>query len=197
METKEPLIFQNLLSVMKEIDAIEKNKKNQQQGFNFRGIDDVMNSLHDIMAKNNVLVIPTIIHSLREEKTTKSGSAMVSSVCDYKFTFFTIDGSSLEGVVRGEAMDSGDKTSSKCLSIALKYFLTTAFMIPTEELVDPDKESHDIAPSQGKEDAVTKMLALPDDIKGFLKGKKRSDVISWCEAHEWNTNSMRSEITGE
>ena len=44
----------------------------------------------------------------------------------------------------GEAMDSGDKGMNKAYSIALKYALFQAFLIPTEELKDPDSETHNI-----------------------------------------------------
>ena len=50
----------------------------------------------------------------------------------------TTDGSSVETVNVGEAMDSGDKGFNKAMSIALKYSLLQMFLIPTEEQKDPD-----------------------------------------------------------
>jgi hypothetical protein len=41
-------------------------------------------------------------------------------------------------------MDSGDKASNKAMSVALKYACFQLFMIPKEEMVDPDQESHDV-----------------------------------------------------
>ena len=39
-------IFQLIPAIMGEIDAVGKNKKNQVQGFMYRGIDDVMNAIN-------------------------------------------------------------------------------------------------------------------------------------------------------
>ena len=55
----------------------------------------------------------------------------------------TTDGSYVDTVNVGEAMDSGDKGMNKAMSIALKYSLLQMFLIPTEEPKDPDKETPD------------------------------------------------------
>ena len=41
-------IYKALAAVNKEIKPIAKDRTNQQQGFKFRGIDDVMNELHSL-----------------------------------------------------------------------------------------------------------------------------------------------------
>jgi hypothetical protein len=55
------------------------------------------------------------------------------------YTFMAEDGSSVITSMAGEASDSGDKATSKALSMALKYALFQTFMIPTGEN-DPDSE---------------------------------------------------------
>ena len=50
-----------------------KGKKNQQQGFMYRGVDDVMNALQPLLIRYNVFAVPEIINQLREERQTKSG----------------------------------------------------------------------------------------------------------------------------
>ena len=45
-------------------------------------------------------------------------------------------------------MDSGDKATNKAMSIAFKYACFQVFCIPTEEMVDPDKESHEVTPAK-------------------------------------------------
>ena len=56
------------------------------------------------------------------------------------------DGSNISSVIIGEGMDTGDKATNKALSIALKYAAFQIFMIPTEDVIDPDAESHEVAP---------------------------------------------------
>lgn len=141
------LIHEKLALINKEIGVIEKNQRNQQQGFNYRGVEDVLNSLHDILAKHDVFVLPSVVSPLtREERPTRSGGVNVWSICDYAFKFVTSDSSSETCIVRGEAMDSGDKGLNKVLSVAYKYAMFITFTIPTKELIDPDSDSHDPKP---------------------------------------------------
>ena len=139
-------IYEALSAINKQIEPIAKNRKNEQQNFKFRGIDDVMISLHDLFAEHEVFITTEIVHSERFEKINAKGTVLYYHLIDYRFTFTTTDGSSISTVVRGEAMDSGDKGSNKTISVALKYALFNMFLIPTEEQskADPDATSHEL-----------------------------------------------------
>jgi len=132
------LIYSKIIEVMAEVPAIGKNKKNAQQGFNYRGIDDVQNALQNILPKHGVFYVPEVIESHREERTTKSGNSLITSVMKVRYTFYAADGSHVSAVVQSEGMDSADKSSSKAMSAACKYALFQVLNIPTEEQVDPD-----------------------------------------------------------
>lgn len=136
MET--PLIYTRLAAIMKETRAIGKSEKNQQQGFLFRGIDNVMNELHDIFARNEVFILPRVKTFTTENRPTKSGGMQTFTRATVRFTYVTTDGSSVETVNVGEAMDSGDKGMNKAMSIALKYSLLQMLLIPTAEPKDSD-----------------------------------------------------------
>ena len=140
----EPLIYKAINNVMSEIGAVGKNQKNQQQGFMFRGIDAVMNAINPALIKNKVFVVPEILEQIREERQTKTGTNLIYSVCKVKYTFFAEDGSSVQAIVIGEGMDSGDKATNKAMSIAFKYACFQVFCIPTEEMKDPDEECHEV-----------------------------------------------------
>lgn len=144
-------IYEAISNVMAEIGAIGKEKKNQQQGFMYRGIDDVMNALQPALVKNKVFVTPTVTKEIREERTNKNGTLMFYTRLEVLYRFYTVDGSYVETVVIGEAMDSGDKATNKAMSIAYKYACFQVFCIPTEEMVDPDKECHEPLPKEGKQ----------------------------------------------
>jgi hypothetical protein len=145
---KNPLIFQTINNVLKDVTAIGKDKKNTQQGYSFRGIDDLYNELHGLFAKHGLFFTSELVGSLREERTSKSGGATIYSIIDIKFTFYALDGSSVSSVMRGEAMDSGDKASNKAASAALKYALLQLFMIPTEEEKDTEFQSPEVKPKR-------------------------------------------------
>lgn len=134
-------IYVTIANIMNEVTAITKSRQNQQQHFAYRGIDDVMNELHPIMAKCGLFVVPEVLHEERNTQTTSKGSIMNYTRLTVKFTFYAVDGSNISAIVIGEAMDSGDKASNKALSIALKYALLQVFMIPTEDDKDPDAQS--------------------------------------------------------
>ena len=136
-----PAIYKAIIGVMAEINAIGKDRKNQQQGFAYRGIDDVMNELHAALTKNKVFVVPEVLNEERSTGKTRSGGDLFYTRLKTRFTFYTDDGSSVSAVVIGEAMDSGDKASNKALSIGLKYAMLQVFCIPTEDEKDPDAQS--------------------------------------------------------
>ena len=136
-----PAIYKAIIGVMKTINAIGKDRRNSQQNFAYRGIDDVMNELHAALTKNKVFVVPEVLNEERSTGKTRSGGDLFYTRLTIRFTFYTDDGSSVSAVVIGEAMDSGDKASNKALSIGLKYAMLQVFCIPTEDEKDPDAQS--------------------------------------------------------
>lgn len=138
------LIHEKIIAIMADADAIGKDRRNQTQGFNFRGIDDVYNSLHPILAKHGVFSTTQVLAERSEERQTAKGGNLIYRILTVKFTFFCADGSSVESIITGEGMDSGDKASNKALAIAHKYALLQLLAIPTEDSKDPDAESHEV-----------------------------------------------------
>lgn len=150
--TKAPKVIAAIARVMAEVGAVGKTKKNAAQNYQFRGVDDVVAHVQDVMAKCGVIVIPRVIEREREMLASKSGGSMVSVRLLVEHTFYCEeDGSSVVCTTLGEAMDSGDKASNKAMSAALKYCLTESLLIPTYE-VDRDTEEHSpqVAPAAPK-----------------------------------------------
>lgn len=139
-------IYESINKVMDQIGAIGKNSKNSSQGFMYRGVDAVMNALSPALIDNKVFVVPEVLEQSREERINAKGTTLIYSVCKVKYTFFAEDGTSISATVIGEGMDSGDKATNKAMSIAFKYACFQVFCIPTEEMVDPDAECHEVQP---------------------------------------------------
>ena len=131
-----------MLGVLAETKSIAKDRQNKQQGFAFRGIDDVYNALHPILAKHGIFTTSEIVEERSEERSTKAGGLLLYRILRVRYTFWAADGSSVTTEVMGEGMDSGDKAASKALAIAHKYALLQAFAVPTGD--DPDAESHEV-----------------------------------------------------
>lgn len=158
-----PMIFGLMGQAMREIGAIGKDSRNQQQGFMYRGIDAVYNALNPVMAKLGLFLCPEVLEQTREERTSikkdqygnERTSTLLYSILKIKYTLYAPDGSNLSCVVIGEGMDSGDKASNKAMSVAMKYAAFQLFMIPTEEMVDPDAEVHEVMPKNAPKQAQT------------------------------------------
>jgi hypothetical protein len=173
------LIYKKMALILKDIEPIKKEKTNSQgAGFKYRGIDDVLNALHDSFAKNEVFITTEVISRTETERQSKSGGVLFYVTSRIKFNFFTIDGSSVFSIVDGTAMDSGDKADNKCLSIALKYALLQAFLIPTEEMKDPDAESHEIKPNTQKQQTNQRAPETNEPEKPWLN----PNTPQWKEA---------------
>lgn len=136
-----PKIYAALAAVMADVGAVGKSRKNASQGYQFRGVEDVVAHVQDVMAKHGVVCVPRVLEREREMLDAKSGGKMFSVRLLVEHTFFASDGSSVTCTTLGEAMDSGDKASNKAMSAALKYCLTESLLIPTYE-VDRDTEEH-------------------------------------------------------
>ena len=160
------MIYQKMANILKDCKAITKSEKNQQQGFKFRGIDNVMNELHELFARNEVFILQDVKSFETENRQLKSGSMITYTRATITFRYTTTDGSFVETTNVGEAMDTGDKGMNKAMSIALKYSLLQMFLIPTEEQKDPDATT--------PEETDFKKNAMNDidnatDMKGLMK----------------------------
>ena len=116
-------IYESLTAIQADVDFIGKDKQTQSGSrFMYRGVDQVLNTLHPLFAKHKVFAVPEVLEILsREERATNNGNKVLYEVLKIKYTFYAEDGTSLSAIVVGEAMDSGDKVSNKCMSVAYKY----------------------------------------------------------------------------
>ena len=204
-----PLIFKKIIEVMADINAIGKDRRNQQQGFQFRGIDDVMNELHGSLAKCGVFVLPTVLEETRTTGKTKNGGDMFYTRLKIKFGFYAEDGSHVDAVVIGEAMDTGDKASNKALSIGLKYAMLQVFCIPTEDEKDPDAVSPQPAPGTMQQPQQKKPAAKFDfepkggettpaekkEIGGLLASKYANGDLVFSKDEAKKYSQMRKDYT--
>lgn len=194
-------IYQAIIGVMSDIGVIGKEKRNTQQGFKYRGVDDVMNALQPVMVQHGLFVVPEIIDQKREERQTKNKGNLIYSVCTVRYTFYAKDGSSVQCVVIGEGMDSGDKATNKAMSIAFKYACFQVFCIPTEEMKeittkmdDPDAEIAPQSKPVERNDKQTAVQIKAKKVKQLLYdiSGKDADASSklWREQYQKDENDI-------
>lgn len=160
--------------------GIAKSKKNQQQGYHFRGIDDVYAALSPLLAQHHVAVYPYVEDRTVTERETKNGGVLFYVVCRVRFTLVSaLDGSKVETVVVGEAMDSADKATNKAMSAAYKYFALLTFSPPVEGQDDADFQTHEVvaAVPPAKKQAIAFDL-VEEATAAIAAAKTRADLFS-------------------
>lgn len=165
-------IYGALAKVMSEVGAVGKTRKNPQQGYQFRGIDDVMAHVQGPLTAAGVVVVPRVLERERETVQTKSGGTMASVRLLVAHDFFAADGSFVTCTTLGEAMDSGDKASNKAMSAALKYALTETLCIPTYEA---DRDTEEASPEVARpapRPTPAKAAAAPAPADDLERAKK-------------------------
>lgn len=144
-----PKVYEAICAVMADIGrtGISKGRRNQQQNYSFRSIDDVYNELNGLLAKHKLVMTPRIQSRSVVERTTQRGAALFYVTVEAEFDLISAeDGSKHTISTFGEAMDSADKATNKAMAAAYKYAAMMVFCIPTEGDNDADSTTHEVAP---------------------------------------------------
>lgn len=171
-----PTVVQALAAVMSDVQAVGKDGTNTSQNYAFRGIDGVMNAVGPALRAHGVVIVPSVEDTnYRDVEVGKNRTLMREVTVRVRYTVHGPAGDTLEGVVCGESMDSGDKGTAKAFSVAYRTFLLQALTIPTHQ-PDPDEQSYERATAPvddytpGLRSSVEAAIAkLDDDGKARLK----------------------------
>lgn len=164
-EEKTLTLVEKLVEVKKDIGGVGKNDRNAAQGFNFRGIDAVINAVAGPFMKHGIMSYPSHVISVKRGiGTTNGGKTMntVDVIVQYAFT----DGEdTLYFEAPGEAFDSGDKATPKAMSVAYRTALLQALNLPTDD-PDPDIYSYqadaDAVPQRTDAEVIAEFGTLKD-----------------------------------
>lgn len=197
-----PPVAVALARVSAEVGAVGKASRNLQQGFNFRGIDDVLNACGPVLHKHGVIVVPEVLTSQWEAvEVGQKRTPMRSCVLTIRYRFVGPAGDHVDAVVIGEAMDAGDKAGSKAQSVGLRVALLQVLSLPTNEK-DPDADSYERsapAPQARRGKGQTPIMAvinlartagvegeaLADDVAVRYEGRSLGDLSEAELRQEW------------
>lgn len=174
-------------AVMRDAQALGKGERNAQQGFNFRGVDAVVNLIGPLLRKHGAFIVPELVSHRYEtaQQEGKRGPQYVTrSVVTVAYHWHGPDGSVVTGTVAGEAFDYGDKATSKAMSVAFRTYLLQTLTLPTNE-PDPDTFSygHD-EPQQGQ--------AAPQPVSRAPQAAPRRPVTAnECRDHLFSLSQQR------
>jgi len=141
-------INERMVAVTRRIatEGIGKTRKNAHQGYNFRGVDEVMNAFAPLLADAGLYLRPAYSERSVVERQGKSG-ALIYVTVKGDFTFTDDAGEAVTvGPFYGEAMDSGDKATNKAMAAAFKYAMFQTFCVPLEGVTggDADSVTHEV-----------------------------------------------------
>lgn len=160
-------VVEALTGVMHDAGAVRKDGRNKDHGYNFRGIDAVMNACSPAFIKHGVVCVPKLQSIERSTVEVGRNRTLMGHVAVIvEFVFHGPDGDSIVAVAPGEAMDSGDKATAKAMSVAFRTALLQALCLPTDE-PDPDEHSYDRSPVRSPEE---------------IEAARRADAEAWAGA---------------
>lgn len=145
--------------------GITKDRFNKQgEGYKFRGIDDVFNTISPLLAEYKLCILPRVISRDCVERVSQRGAALFYVILEVEFDFISAEDGS-KHVIRtfGEAMDTGDKATNKAMSAAYKYAAIQAFAIPTEGDNDTENQTHEVAASHAPVQQTQKPIGIPEN----------------------------------
>lgn len=179
--TAEPSVVQALAEVAADVREVRKAEKNSHGGYNFRGIDAVMNAVGPALRRHGVLCMPTTVDLQQTVVQTTSGKPQTSSKVLVRYTFHGPSGDSVSAEVWGESWDSSDKGLAQAYSVAYRTCLLQALTIPTD---DPDPDSKH--PQLDREPAATaEQLADIKGALGFLEPDAAAELKAWWKEQRY------------
>jgi hypothetical protein len=136
-------IFQLIGSAKKQLGPVGKGERNAQQGFNFRGIDTVVNAIAPVFDELGIITVPEVTEHEYDTVTIGAKQTQMGHVnLIVKYHFYGPDGDCVTATVASESMDAGDKCTAKAMSVAYRTALLQVLNLPTTD-PDPDAESYE------------------------------------------------------
>lgn len=137
VETASKNLMQKLVEIMNTVDRVPKNGHNDRQNYSYAQESDIKEVVRKELADRNVIMIPNELDKTTKEIPTRNGSQQLVTL-KIEYTLIDADsGESVKMIGYGDGQDSGDKAVYKAKTGALKYALTSLFMIPTGD--DPER----------------------------------------------------------
>jgi hypothetical protein len=178
-------------------EGIAKSRRNEQQGYAFRGIDEVYAALSVHLADQKLCILPRVMDRTATERATLKGGVATYTILTVEFDLVSaVDGSTHTIRTVGEAMDTADKSSNKAMSAAMKYACLMAFQIPTEGDNDADRHHPQKAVPRNSAGAGRPTPARGTPLSGQTpRAEVANDDAEWLEWAMRHTISMKNAQT--
>lgn len=131
-------LYGKLRAILTAVERIEKDKHNQQGGYQYASEKAIKETLHPLFMEHGLILVPVEQEMVNFTPPTGDKRSYITTVrC--KFAIVDLDtGAYLPMEQLASGGDSLDKGTFKAVTGAIKYVLTTLFLIPTGD--DPEKD---------------------------------------------------------
>lgn len=169
------MIAQKILNVMTKIGPIIKDKTNQEKGFDYASLANIIIQAREAMIDEKIIMLPIKVNNI-----TVRGSDVI---IDMTYRFYNAEPNEkgecdyIDVNIPGEGFDKDGWAIYKALSGAYKYAITQTFAIPTIDDAERDKYANNmneegeekinnssiIANEKLNEKDIDKLLGEPSD----------------------------------
>jgi len=151
-KTKIPMVITRLAEVMSQLVGLEKNKQAPERagGFMYRGIDDLLDTLHPLLVDAQLLISPKVVHHTVQFHDERNTPYMAEVLVEYEFLSIEDGSTKTIGPVLGTGTDNLDKMAGKAMTSAFKIAMYQAFCVPVGEAIDIEATADDNSPTPAK-----------------------------------------------
>lgn len=147
-------ILQKLLAVMKDCGYIQKDKKNAFHNYSYASEAAIKDRVHAALVEHGVIPQISLLGLTEREITRVNAKGQQVSewltTANVHYKFYCCDtGEFIEGTFYGCGIDPSDKGLYKAITGAIKYLLTSQFLIPTGD--DPENDEGRTASKEEKQ----------------------------------------------
>lgn len=131
-------LYRKLRAILTSVERIQKDKLNTQGNYKYASESAIKEALHPLFMEHGLLLVPTYQELLNFTPPVGDKKSYITTL-KCRFDILDVDtGATLpmEMIISGG--DSLDKGATKAVTGAIKYCLTTLFLIPTGD--DPEAD---------------------------------------------------------
>lgn len=134
-------LLKKLHKIMEQSPYLQKDKKNLHDGYSYLSEEKIKEHFQDMFAKEKLLFLPVSTEITKSVDTTTS-TGKPTHLTEVRFNYQIVDietGAFISGSSSGQGEDRADKGVYKAITGALKYALTTTFLLPAGN--DPEEDT--------------------------------------------------------
>ena len=193
MENKDTLptglnsVYKKIHACMGELSFIEKDKKNTFHNYTYASEKAIKEAVHEQLVKHGLIFNVSMEECIARETTNQKGNKTYLTNVKVSYCFIDIDtGDQLCGSFYGTGEDAMDKGTYKALTGAIKYILTTTFLIPTGDDPEAGKDEKPEAPKAQpvQQKAPTKPNATKDIVENYCAAILNGEIGMYEEVFE-------------